>query len=165
MQTPGQAFRKALEKVLGADTFLTRTLRGGLHFNFASQLSEDTEYGVEGEPPPSPYAVITIAPFEDFKGNGGRSILYRPVIRMMVYANGNDSILRSDTDACARKIDTLVKSLSETIADDTTTADDFQVLNFYFERGYNDDTTDRTGSKYARIGADYLGYGYYVNCT
>ena len=162
MQTAGQAFRKALETVLGGDAFLSRVLIGGFHFNYAPQLEQE---GGHFAPPHSPYAVITIPPIPSEKGNGGRDILYRPVIRVIVYADGTDSLIRTDADACARKIDLLLKAMSETITDADDATDDFQVLNFYFQSGINDDVVDRTASEYARIGGDYLGYGYYVHCT
>lgn len=159
MQTAGQAFRKALETGLSSDIFLSRVLIGGVHFNNAPQLDSD------GRPPKSPYAVITIPPYGSEKGNGGRDILYRPIVRIMVYGDGAGSILRSDCDACARKIDNLVKAMSETIADDSDTTDDFQVMNFYFENGVNEDQSDSAGNKYTRIGADYRAFGYYIHCT
>jgi hypothetical protein len=167
MQTPGQAFRKALERVLSADTYLSRTLTGGFHFNFATQLEENSTPSTFATPPKSPYAVITILPFTSEKGNGGRDIGYRPIIRIIVYGQGNGSILRTDCDNCARRIDQLVKDISETILDDVNSAtdDDFQVLNFYWQSGINDDVTDSTGSKYTRIGAEYLANGYYVHCS
>jgi hypothetical protein len=165
MQTPGQAFRKALERVLGGDTFLSRTLTGGIHFDFAPQLEEASTPDSFSVSPKSPYAVVTIAPIPSDKGNGGRDILYRPIIRIVVWADGNGSVIRTACDKCARKIDKLVKALSETIADDEDSADDFQTLNFYWQSGINADFSDRTGSKYTRIGADYQAIGYYVHCT
>lgn len=165
MQTPGQAFRKALERVLGGDIYLSRNLVGGVHFNFATQLEEASTPPTFATPPKSPYAVVTIAPFPSEKGNGGRDILYRPIIRILVWGDGTGSVLRTACDKCARKIDKLVKAMAETIADDEDSDDDFQVLNFYWQAGINDDQSDRTGAKYTRIGADYLGNGYYVHCS
>jgi hypothetical protein len=156
MQTEGQAFRKAIEETLKADTILSRVLLGGWHFDIAPTET------------PEPYAVFTITPFPESKGNGGRRVLIMPLVRVRVYASGISSSVRTKADIAARQIDRLLLSLSVTVNDDTdpilTPDDAFKVEPFRRESGDNGAQTQSWGDSDTRIGGDYRGYGYYVNC-
>jgi hypothetical protein len=163
MQTEGQAFRRAIETTLSADAILSRILSGGWHFDLAPQVDTRT-----GSLPAAPYAVFQFLAMPESKGNAGRRIIVSPLLRFTVHGEGIGSSIRQKCMLCSRRIDTLLLSLSVTVTDDIdpvlATDDDFKVDPFRREQGIDQPITDGTGTTYTRIGGDYRGSGYYVNC-